>query len=202
MARHGEACTTHTLCVCTGIDRLSTDGFGGTQNSVLSCGLLVMDAARKTDIRHRRGMCLHPPAGVTSPVFAPPLFLVVPAECSAHVSWRFVFCPLIVLVCCTPPPSSPSVPAVFSSVMGLFCACIPLLLEQLLGLELFLNRYPEWRGKVTLIQVKRCGGAQATDPVRPLCGRCWFSLCFRSLRFSCVVSLAGCPEVITPPPLS
>ncbi|CAN0374918.1 unnamed protein product, partial [Hapterophycus canaliculatus] len=23
---------------------------------------------------------------------------------------------------------------------------------QLLGLELFLNRYPEWRGKVTLIQ--------------------------------------------------
>ncbi|CAN0385264.1 unnamed protein product, partial [Laminaria digitata] len=23
----------------------------------------------------------------------------------------------------------------------------------LLGLELFLNRYPEWRGKVTLIQV-------------------------------------------------
>lgn len=91
MARHGEACTTHTLCVCTGIDRLSTDGFGGIQNSVLSCGLLVMDAARKTDICHRRGMCLYPPAGVTSPVFGPPLFLVVPAECSAHMSWRFIF---------------------------------------------------------------------------------------------------------------
>lgn len=29
--------------------------------------------------------------------------------------------------------------------------------EQLLGLELFLNRYPEWRGKVTLIQVMHQG---------------------------------------------
>lgn len=50
------------------------------------------------------------------------------------------------------------------SVCLKFCyfLCSPLLflvvlvcVSKLLGLELFLNRYPEWRGKVTLIQVRQ-----------------------------------------------